>query len=137
MGLTVVDAGVLIGFVEDPDSHFDSAVAAIRAARARGDDIAIPATALSEALVRPMRTSGAVTRRVFDVIERLPVAVVAIDEPIAIKAAEIRAVHRSLRLPDAVVIAAAAVRSADYLITTDRRWPTKRALKFPGRIVVL
>jgi predicted nucleic acid-binding protein len=41
----------------------------------------------------------------------------------------LRARHARLRLPDALVIATAVERSADELITTDRRWPTARAMR--------
>jgi len=34
-----------------------------------------------------------------------------------------------LRLPDALVIATAASSDADRLITTDRKWPTAKAMK--------
>ncbi len=44
-------------------------------------------------------------------------------------AAVLRARHRSLKLPDAVVIATAEHSSADHLITTDRKWPTAKAMK--------
>ena len=47
----------------------------------------------------------------------------------AAAAAVLRAKHTSLRLPDALVIASASQRSADQLLTTDRRWPTAMALR--------
>jgi predicted nucleic acid-binding protein len=54
--------------------------------------------------------------------------IVGLDAEIATAAARLRARHRSLRLPDALVIATASVRRADRLVTTDRRWPTTEAL---------
>jgi predicted nucleic acid-binding protein len=36
---------------------------------------------------------------------------------------------RALKLPDAVVIATAERSNADRLITTDRKWPTAKAMK--------
>jgi predicted nucleic acid-binding protein len=47
----------------------------------------------------------------------------------ATQAAILRARHRLLRLPDALVVATAAVSGADRLITTDRKWPTAKAMK--------
>ena len=52
-----------------------------------------------------------------------------LDTEIAIRAAVLRARHRPLRLPDAVVIATATISEADRLITTDRMWPTTKAMK--------
>ncbi|MGE3684891.1 MAG: PIN domain-containing protein [Acidimicrobiia bacterium] len=62
-------------------------------------------------------------------VERLTIAIVPLDVEIASTAARLRAAHRSLRLPDALVIATAVDASADQLVTTDRRWPTAKALE--------
>jgi predicted nucleic acid-binding protein len=43
-------------------------------------------------------------------------------EDIAETAAELRAHHRALRLPDAVVIATGDVLGADAVLTGDARW---------------
>ena len=56
-------------------------------------------------------------------------SVVHLDEDIATQAAMLRARHRSLKLPDALVIATAEYSNADRLITTDHRWPTAKAMK--------
>ena len=61
-------------------------------------------------------------------VRRLPIEVVPLDVEIASAAARLRARHRSLRLPDALVIASASVAGADRLVTTDRRWPGASAL---------
>ena len=42
--------------------------------------------------------------------------------------------HVQLRLPDALVIATAIEQSADELLTTDRKWPTARALTLDVRL---
>jgi predicted nucleic acid-binding protein len=57
------------------------------------------------------------------------VSVVHLDEEIATKAALLRARHPSLKLPDAIVIATAEHSNADRLVTTDRKWPSARAMK--------
>jgi PIN domain nuclease of toxin-antitoxin system len=54
-----------------------------------------------------------------------------LDVPVAHAAARLRATHRSVRLPDALVLGTAAVLSATVL-TTDRRWP--RGLDIPVRV---
>jgi hypothetical protein len=39
--------------------------------------------------------------------------------------------------PDAFVIATALEQAADHLITTDRKWPTAKALGYKGTIARL
>ena len=92
-------------------------------------DAAIAASALAECLVGPARRGPKAIELVRTVIDRLPASVVALDAEIATRAAVLRSRHRSLRLPDALVIATAANSGADRLITTDRKWPTVKAMK--------
>jgi predicted nucleic acid-binding protein len=86
------------------------------------------ASALAECLVAPARQGDAAVATVRRLIDRLPISIVSLDVDIATTAARLRAAHRSLRLPDALVIATAIEGSADELITTDRRWPGADAL---------
>ena len=95
------------------------------------------ASALAECLVGPARRGDAAINTVRDVVDRLPIAVIALDIEVAIMAARLRASHRSLRLPDALVIATAIEGAANRLITTDRRWPAARALKLNTAITHL
>ena len=67
-------------------------------------------------------------------MERLPIGILRLDTEIAVAAARLRARHRSLRLPDALVIATAMLAGADQLVTTDRKWPTARTLGFAGEL---
>ena len=61
--------------------------------------------------------------------------VAALATPVAaVTAAALRARHRSLKLPDALVIATAIHLDADHLVTTDRRWPSRSRLGLRGRI---
>ena len=62
---------------------------------------------------------------------------VPLDIEAAIVAARLRAAHKGLRLPDALVIATATNAAADQLITTDQRWPTAKALKVKTLITQL
>ena len=55
----------------------------------------------------------------------------------AFAAAVVCAVQPKLRLPDALVVATAAERGADQLITTDRKWRSARAPKLGADIVEL
>ena len=137
MGAVVLDAGVLIGFSNPNDAHHQAVVDEMRRAAAVGHSFCVPASALSEYLVIPARGGAATVTQALGIVRRLPADVVPLDENVATDAALIRAQHPALRLPDALVIATARVHAADVLVTTDRRWPTKRALRFAGKIVVL
>lgn len=129
MGLTHLDAGVIIGFLDGDDSHHETSRAALSHALKQGDQLFIAASALAECLVGPARRSAKAVELVRSAVHRLPVAVVDLDEEIATQAAILRARHRTLKLPDALVIASAATSGADQLITTDRRWPSAKVMK--------
>ncbi len=129
MGLTHLDAGVIIGFLDGDDSHHDTARAALSSSLKQGDQLFIAASALAECLVGPARRSAKAVELVRTAVHRFPVSVVDLDEEIATQAAILRARHRTLKLPDALVIATAATSGADQLITTDRKWPSAKAMK--------
>jgi predicted nucleic acid-binding protein len=137
MGLTVVDAGVLIGFLNENDAHHVASIREFEAARRRGE-IVIPASALAESMVSPARKGESSLEAVREFIERLPVGVAPLDAEVAIIAAQVRARHgQLLKLPDALVVATAINLEADVLVTTDRGWPSKLALGFDGIIVTI
>ena len=129
MGLTHLDAGVIIAFLDGADAHHDAARSALSTALDNAERLSIAASALAECLVGPARRSTKAVELVRTVMDRLPVSVVHLDEEIATQAAMLRARHRSLKLPDALVIATAEHSSADRLITTDRKWPPAKAMK--------
>jgi predicted nucleic acid-binding protein len=129
MGLTHLDAGVIIGFLDGDDSHHDTARAALSSSLQQGNQLFIAASALAECLVGPARRSAKAVELVRTAVHRLPVSVVDLDEEIATQAAILRSRHRTLKLPDALVIASAATSGADQLITTDRKWPSAKAMK--------
>lgn len=135
MGLTVLDAGVLIGFLDGNDAHHAASHAALGEALQRNDRLVLPASALAELLVGPSQTGAAAVTVVRDVIERVPIQVEPLDAEIAVAAAALRARHRSLKLPDALVIATAGHLDADHLITTDRGWPSRGELGSRASII--
>ena len=137
MGLIVIDAGVLIGFLDGGDAHHASAHRALAGALERGDTVAMPASALAETLVGPSRRGPHAVSAVHNLVASLPIVIVALDETIAVTAADLRARHPSLKLPDSLVIATASARRADILVTTDRRWPTRVKLGLRASIVNL
>lgn len=137
MGLTHLDAGVVIGFLDADDAHHQSAAQALATAVRSGDRLAMAASAFAECLVGPSRRGERAVSIVNDLFERLPIDIVDLDADTARRAAALRAKHAALRLPDALVIATASERAADHLITTDRRWPTARKLGLVIPITVL
>ena len=134
MGLIHLDAGVLIGFLDSDDAHHEPARQILTDALHEGHQLAMAASAFAEVLVGPARRGQGAVDTVRGIVERIPISIVPIDNNIAISAARLRAVHRALRLPDALVIAVAMNDHADHLVTTDRRWPTARALKLTGTL---
>ncbi len=129
MGLIHLDAGVVIGLLDADDAHHDSANAALARVMRTGDRLAMAASAFAECLVGPQRRGPRAVAVVDGVVDRLPIEIVELDREIARTAASLRARHTQLRLPDALVLATAMEESADELLTTDRKWPTARALK--------
>ena len=102
-----MDAGVLIGFLNAEDAHHGAATKAIGDALSENQTLAMSASALAEILVGPSRSGAKAVEVVRNMVATLPIEVVPIGDEIAVTAAELRARHRSLRLPDALVIAAA------------------------------
>lgn len=123
MGLTVLDAGIVIALLDSTDGHHRATRAALHRARDRSDELVIPASAYAETLVAPYRSDPAAAATVDAFLDALPATVAPISRAIASHAARLRAEHRSLRLPDAVAIATALALGAERLLTTDWRWP--------------
>jgi predicted nucleic acid-binding protein len=137
VGLIHLDAGVVIGLLDADDAHHEAANAALARVLRSRDRLSMAASAFAECLVGPQRRGQQAVAVVDDLFERLPIEIVDLEPRIARAAAELRAHHVRLRLPDALVIATAIQCSADELITTDREWPTARALKLDVTITRL
>lgn len=127
MALIVLDTGVLIGFLDPNDAHHAHATTEISALGTAGDRGIIPASVYAELLVQPFRRSPADVQLVDDALGALAFAIEPITRAIAKGAAQLRAAHPSLRLPDALVVATARTLRASRILTTDGRWP-----RFPG-----
>lgn len=125
MALTILDAGVIIGVLDAGDAHHEAAKEAVAGAIARGDVLAVPASAYAECLVGPARHGREAMRVVDRFLADLPADVEPITRQVASRAAHLRARHgRRLPLPDALVLATALHLNADRVITTDRGWPS-------------
>jgi predicted nucleic acid-binding protein len=118
VALIILDASVLIALLDPSDMLHAAARAAVT--RHAGDDLQIPASAYSETLVGPARRGHLAAAK--SAIRSLLVEVVPITPLIAERAAELRAGHPGLRLPDALVVATGAELQADTVLTGDARW---------------
>lgn len=118
MALIVFDASVLIALLDPADALHHAATEAIE--KHAADDLKIPASAYSESLVGPARRGQMEPAK--SAIASLLLDIVPITDRIAEEAAELRARHAKLRLPDALVIATGAALEADEIITGDAAW---------------
>lgn len=123
MGLTVLDAGILIAVLDGHDAHHVASSIALRRAHVRGDRFVLPVSAYAESLVAPYRRGRDAVVGLDAFVDALPAGVEPITREIASRAAELRAKQPGVRLPDALVIATAVVLNADRLLTTDAKWP--------------
>jgi predicted nucleic acid-binding protein len=118
VGALILDASVLIGLLDNQDAHHSSAVEEVEAADQAAQALLTPASAYSEALVAFARADRVSDAR--DAIAGMGITVVPLTETLAERAAELRARHSALRLPDAIVLA--TVRDLDgELLTYDHR----------------
>lgn len=119
MALVVLDASVFIAFRSRDDAHHEGALAAMTTFGE--EDLVLPASAYSEALVEPSQHGGRVVARAKALIAELPIRVQPIDTEIAGRAAVLRGKQR-VRLPDALVLATGDVLGAEVVLTADQRW---------------
>jgi len=118
MGAVVLDSSLLLGLLDSSDAHHAGALESLAAAAEAGEEIILPASVLAEVLVGAARQGPSVRdnveRRLLASVDRLH----PVDRDVAVHAAGVRAAHRAVRLPDALVIATgralgAAVLTAD------------------------
>ncbi len=120
----ILDASVLIALLDSVDSHHDRAVEAVEQADQLNQELLAPASAYGEALVAFARASR--MRDAREAISGMGIVVVPLTAPIAERAAELRAAHESLRLPDALVLATADEHDGKLLTYDDRLARTAR-----------
>jgi predicted nucleic acid-binding protein len=125
----ILDASVVIGLLDTADAHHDRAVDDVEAADRKGQQLLLPASAYSETLVAFARARRLDEAR--QAIVAMGITVVALTETIAELAAELRARHNRLRLPDAIVLATARELGA-RLLSYDRNL-SQLAGNRPGR----
>jgi predicted nucleic acid-binding protein len=113
-----LDADVVIAFLDAADDQHERAVSTLRPRISAGEEIVLSASVYAEIMVRPIaRQTDA---KVDEFLDAINATVIAVDRPTARLAAELRGRHRSLRLPDALSLAAAITADAE-LLTQDIR----------------
>ena len=118
MGPLILDASVLIGLLGTADAHHARAVDDVERADLSGATLVTPASAYSEALVAFARAGRLGDARA--ALAGMGIEVVTLNATTAERAAELRARHRGLRLPDAMALATARRLEGDLLTYDDR-----------------
>jgi predicted nucleic acid-binding protein len=122
MGTVVLDASIVLGMLDPQDALHGPAATRVTECVRTGEQLLLPASALAEVLVGVARRDRAAVTQRRRALESLCGAPRVLDGDVAAAAAELRAAHRSLRLPDALVIATGVVDDADAVLTGDKRW---------------
>jgi len=118
MAALILDASVLIGLLDSADAHHERAISDVETADQAGRSLVAPASAYSEALVAFSRAGLLAEAR--QSIAAMGIAIASLTAPIAERAAELRAEHGRLRLPDAMVLACSQELGGE-LLTYDER----------------
>lgn len=120
MAVVVLDASVVVGVLDAGAALHSRATAAI--ADHRSDELVCPASAYAESLVMPYRRGPAAAERVDRFFDDFAVRIEPVGRDIARLAARLRAHHRALRLPDALVLATGEMLDADRVLTGAPAW---------------
>lgn len=118
MGSLILDASVLIGLLDRADGHHNRAVDDVEQADQAGRALIAPASAYGEALVAFARAGR--THEARDALASMGIAIAPLTATMAERAAEVRASHKNLRLPDAIVLACAEELQSELLTYDDR-----------------
>lgn len=113
MEALTLDASVLIGLLDTADAHHGRSIDDVEVADRAGRRLLLPASAYSETLVAFARAGRLHDAR--QAVAAMGITVVPLTETIAERAAELRARHERLRLPDAIVLATAQQHGGELL----------------------
>ena len=120
MALVVLDASVVIAFLDPDDALHNAAVAALTAHQ--HDELLIPTSVYAEILVAPNRRGAEAVAEVEAFLSDFSIRLEALTPAIARAAAKLRSESRSLRLPDTLVLATAEELGAELVLTGDESW---------------
>jgi predicted nucleic acid-binding protein len=130
VALVVLDASVVIAFL-DPDAALrDAAVEALT--EHLHDELLTPTSAYAEILVAPHRRGTEAVAEIEAFISDFSIRLEALSPAIARAAARLRSESRSLRLPDAFVLATAEELGAETVLTGDESWA-----RIGGRVTLI
>lgn len=120
MALVVLDASAVIAFLDPDDALHGAAVKTL--GERQHDELAIPASVYAEILVAPYRRGAEAVAEVEAFLADFAARIEPVTPAIARAAAKLRGETRSLRLPDALVLATADELEADVVLTGDESW---------------
>jgi predicted nucleic acid-binding protein len=118
VGALILDASVLIGLLDTADAHHVRSIDDVEDADRAGRQLLVPASAYSETLVAFARVRRIADAR--EAVAAMGITVTPLTAGIAEQAAELRARHGRLRLPDAIVLATARQLGGE-LLSYDRQ----------------
>lgn len=128
-----LDAGIVIGLLNDADAHNPAVREALKKARGKGDRFAISSAAYAETLVLPAIAGAPALKHTKSAIERLcSKDPVPFTSKVAELAASLQAKHTGLRMLDAMIVASAQSAGAKYLLTTDKRLARLTGVRYVG-----
>lgn len=119
MAVVVLDASVVIAFLDPDDALHEAAVQALT--RHQHHELVMPASVYAEILVAPYRRGPEAVSEVESFLADFAIRMDALTPTTARAAAKLRSGSR-LRLPDALVLATATEIDADTVLTGDRSW---------------
>lgn len=132
----VIDAGIMIGLLDGDDAHHEDSVDALKWLADRGHSLVTSSLTLAEALVKPSKLgSDAAAAAREAIVSYIGVAVLAIDESLALQIAEVRAHQPKLKIPDAVVVASARAVGASRVLTTDHQLAKLESCVTPAQLI--
>jgi predicted nucleic acid-binding protein len=118
VGALILDASVLMGLLDSADAHHERAIGDVERADQAGRPLFVPASAYAEALVAFARADRSDEAQ--DAIAAMGITIAPLTAAMGERAAALRARHRDMRLPEAIVLACAEELEAD-LLSYDRR----------------
>lgn len=134
MATVVLDTSAVLGLLDRQDPGHDGAARSIRASRAAGQQIVLPALVLAEVLVAAGRLGEDAALKTEEFVDAMVDDVHDLDRRVAREAAACVARHPDLPLRAAIVIAVGRVRGAETILTADPAWrPVDRRVRVISR----
>ncbi len=122
MALVVLDASVLIAFLDPDDDLHERSRRSLQGPDVVDEEWVVPTTVCAELLVGANRAGRSAVALIDRFIDEGIDRVEPMTLPVARRAAAIRADHNRLSLADAFVLATGDVLEADAVLTSDAAW---------------